>query len=78
MPPAHVTDTEAIPSRVRAFATSVAMDEQAFHRSCVWERIVETIDLGDDVPLETPEDHWSLRDPSRKHLGADGMHKGVT
>jgi hypothetical protein len=29
----------------------------------IWERIVETIDLGNGVPLETPKDHWSLRDP---------------
>ncbi len=29
----------------------------------IWERIAETIDLGDGVPLETPKDHWSLRDP---------------
>ena len=29
----------------------------------IWERIVETIELGDGVPLETPRDHWSLRDP---------------
>ena len=28
----------------------------------MWERIVETIELGDGVPLETPRDHWSLRD----------------
>jgi len=28
----------------------------------IWERIVETIELGDGVPLETPRDHWSLRD----------------
>jgi hypothetical protein len=28
----------------------------------VWERIVQTIELGDGVPLETPRDHWSLRD----------------
>jgi len=30
----------------------------------IWERIVETIELGDGVPLETPQDHWSLRDAS--------------
>jgi|ERR687891_1598575 hypothetical protein len=29
----------------------------------IWERIVETIELGDGVPLETPRDHWSLQDP---------------
>ena len=29
----------------------------------IWERIVETVDLGNGVPLETPKDHWSLRDP---------------
>jgi hypothetical protein len=29
----------------------------------IWERIAETIDLGNGVPLETPKDHWSLRDP---------------
>jgi hypothetical protein len=29
----------------------------------VWERIVETIELGDGVPLESPRDHWSLQDP---------------
>ena len=29
----------------------------------IWEHIVETIELGDGVPLETPRDHWSLRDP---------------
>jgi hypothetical protein len=28
----------------------------------LWERIVATVDLGDGVPLETPKDHWSLRD----------------
>jgi hypothetical protein len=26
-----------------------------------WEAIVETIRLGDGIPLETPKDHWSLR-----------------
>ena len=29
----------------------------------LWERIAETLELGDGVPLETPRDHWSLRDP---------------
>lgn len=28
----------------------------------IWERIAQTIDLGDGVPLETPRDHWALRD----------------
>ena len=28
----------------------------------IWERIVETVDLGNGVPLETPKDHWSLKD----------------
>jgi hypothetical protein len=26
-----------------------------------WERIAQTLRLGDGVPLETPKDHWSLR-----------------
>ncbi len=26
-----------------------------------WNRVVETLRLGDGVPLETPKDHWSLR-----------------
>jgi hypothetical protein len=26
-----------------------------------WTRFVETLRLGDGVPLETPKDHWSLR-----------------
>jgi hypothetical protein len=29
----------------------------------IWTRIVETIELGDGVPMETPRDHWSLQDP---------------
>jgi hypothetical protein len=27
-----------------------------------YQTIVETIHLGDGIPLETPKDHWSLRD----------------
>lgn len=27
-----------------------------------WDTIVETIRLGNGVPLETPKDHWSMRD----------------
>jgi hypothetical protein len=26
-----------------------------------WERIVETLRLGDGVPLESPKDHWAVR-----------------
>ena len=29
-----------------------------------WEAIVETLRFGDGIPLETPKDHWSLRDES--------------
>lgn len=29
-----------------------------------WEAIIETIHLGNGVPLETPKDHWSMRNES--------------
>lgn len=44
------------------FTFSYWMDDAAWAVP-VWERIAETIELGDGVPLETPRDHWSLRDP---------------
>ncbi|MFQ5830449.1 MAG: hypothetical protein ACE5JD_15025 [Candidatus Methylomirabilia bacterium] len=28
----------------------------------VWEKIVETLELGNGIPLESPKDHWSLRE----------------
>jgi hypothetical protein len=28
----------------------------------LWERMMESLRLGDGVPLETPRDHWGLRD----------------
>lgn len=27
-----------------------------------WDRMIETLRLGDGVPLESPKDHWALRD----------------
>ena len=30
----------------------------------VWQRITETLHLGDGIPLSSPEDHWSLRKPN--------------
>lgn len=35
--------------------------EDAAWAVSAWERIVETVRLGDGIPLETPRDHWSLR-----------------
>jgi hypothetical protein len=32
--------------------------------TAAWERIIETLHLGDGVPLASPDDHWSLRKPN--------------
>jgi hypothetical protein len=31
----------------------------------VWRRMVETLRLGDGVPLESPKDYWAVRRWSR-------------
>ena len=31
-----------------------------------WERIMETLRLGDGVPLESPKDHWAVRGWNKK------------
>ncbi len=32
--------------------------------TAAWERIIETLHLGDGVPLSNPDEHWSLRKPN--------------
>ena len=38
--------------------------EDAPSATAAWERIIETLQLGDGVPLNSPNDHWSLRKPN--------------
>jgi len=36
-------------------------DDDAGWAVSTWQRIVETLRLGDGVPLESPNDHWAVR-----------------
>lgn len=52
-------------SLFQALLTYYCWTDDAAWAIPAWERIVETIDLGDGIPLETPQDHWSMREDER-------------
>jgi hypothetical protein len=35
--------------------------DEAAWAVAAWERMVDTLRLGDGVPLESPRDHWAVR-----------------
>jgi len=45
----------------QALLTYCYWDDDAGWAVPTWERIVETLRLGDGVPLESPKDHWAVR-----------------
>ena len=46
---------------VQALLTYYYWDDDAGWAVPTWERIVQTLRLGDGVPLESPNDHWAVR-----------------
>ena len=52
--------------RFQALLTYAYWDDDAGWAVPVWERVVETLRLGDGVPLESPKDHWAVRGWNKK------------
>jgi hypothetical protein len=47
----------------QALATYYYWADDAAWAVRTWETIIATLHLGNGVPLETPRDHWSMREP---------------
>lgn len=46
----------------QALATYYYWSDDASSAVGTWDAIIESLHLGNGVPLETPKDHWSMRD----------------
>ena len=62
--PAHGRWLIASNAHFQALLTYYYWEDDSGWAVRAWGDIVETLHLGDGVPLETPRDHWSLRGDS--------------